>query len=254
MTYRSINVRVNGNPYTGIVVKNVTYIPISSLFPIGDSVNSDGDGKFTVIGRKVQGVSQNGIWYIPWSSDPAIHATPDKKGGWIFVKAKATPAPTPSPSSGDSSGSTTKPTPPQTYTPPKIGDLFGDKTVIAVIKGRVVNDSFCFSLDAPNENGIGNLILDTGAFELTIAKGIADAMTPPLTNLGNIVIGGIGGSETAYRSQYSFILGETTYTDVPCIVDPNFTAADSLFGFSFLEQNNLSISLDIPNATLLILK
>lgn len=93
---------------------------------------------------------------------------------------------------------------------------------IATIQGTIVDDAFYFSLTV-NGNTVDNMILDTGAFELTFNGDVANALGLP--NLGAIQIGGVGGTAEAYQSVCSLQIGGQTYSDVPCIVDPNFQDA-----------------------------
>ncbi|MDQ0201666.1 putative aspartyl protease [Neobacillus ginsengisoli] len=94
------------------------------------------------------------------------------------------------------------------------------------------------------------MILDTGAFELTFNGDVANALGLP--NLGAIQIGGIGGTTQAYQSVCNLQIGDQMYSDVPCIVDPDFQDA-GLFGLRFFVDNQLALQLDPNSQTLTIL-
>jgi predicted aspartyl protease len=120
---------------------------------------------------------------------------------------------------------------------------------LAVIPGTIQNDAFYFTLNV-NGTAVPNMIMDTGAFELTFNANVANALGLP--NLGAIQIGGVGGSASAYQSVCNLNIGGQTYSNVPCIVDPSFTDA-GLFGLRFFVDNQLALLLDTVNQQLLIL-
>ncbi|QSO46343.1 retropepsin-like aspartic protease [Alicyclobacillus mengziensis] len=120
---------------------------------------------------------------------------------------------------------------------------------LAVIPGSIQNDAFYFTLSV-NGTDVPNMIMDTGAFELTFNASVANALGLP--NLGAIQIGGVGGSASAYQSVCNLNIGGQTYSNVPCIVDPSFTDA-GLFGLRFFVDNQLALLLDPVNQQLLIL-
>lgn len=121
--------------------------------------------------------------------------------------------------------------------------------VVTTIQGSVVNDAFYFTLGV-NGNDVPNMIMDTGAFELTFNGQLADALGLP--NLGAIQIGGVGGTVQAYQSVCDLQIGDQLYQSVPCIVDPNFSDS-GLFGLRFFIDNQLALQLDPNNQTLTIL-
>lgn len=120
---------------------------------------------------------------------------------------------------------------------------------LAVIPGSIQNDAFYFTLNV-NGTNVPNMILDTGAFELTFNERVAKELGLP--HLGTIQIGGVGGRAAAYRSRCILQLGGRTYPNVPCIVDPSFQDA-GLFGLRFFVDNQLSPLLDTVTQQLLIL-
>ncbi|GMA57597.1 hypothetical protein GCM10025858_21000 [Alicyclobacillus sacchari] len=67
------------------------------------------------------------------------------------------------------------------------------------------------------------LQLDTGAYEPLFTA--ADAKLLHLPNLGSIAVSGIGGEDQAYMSQVSLDIGGQHFADIPCIVDPSYTAS-----------------------------
>ncbi|EPZ47396.1 retropepsin-like aspartic protease [Alicyclobacillus acidoterrestris] len=116
----------------------------------------------------------------------------------------------------------------------------GAYSVLARIPGTVENDAFYFTL---NVNGVDvpQMILDTGAFELTFNATVADSLG--LKNLGPIQIGGVGGTVQAYQSVCTLNFGGRTYQDVPCIVDPDFSGS-GLFGLRFFVDSQYALALD----------
>lgn len=120
---------------------------------------------------------------------------------------------------------------------------------LAAIPGVIQNDAFYFTLNVNGEN-VAGMVMDTGAFELTFNGQIANQLGLP--NLGTIQIGGVGGNASAYQSVCNLVIGGRQYTNVPCIVDPNFSEA-GLFGLRFFVDNNLALALDTVNDKLLIL-
>ena len=119
---------------------------------------------------------------------------------------------------------------------------------IATIQGTIQNDAFYFPLDV-NGQMVPNMVLDTGAFELTFNGTVAQQLGLPL--LRQIQIGGVGGNATAYESVCHISLGGQQYNNVPCIVDPNFSL-NGLFGLRFFVDNKLSLTLDTVSQQLTI--
>ncbi|WEG11020.1 retropepsin-like aspartic protease [Pullulanibacillus sp. KACC 23026] len=117
------------------------------------------------------------------------------------------------------------------------------------IRGKVRDDAFYFTLNA-NGRRVNNMILDTGAFELTFNEQVASALRLP--NLGAIQIGGVGGTVQAYQSVCTIQIGNETYSNVPCIVDPEFQEP-GLFGLRFFVDNQLSLELN-PNLETLTIR
>ncbi|MCZ8516832.1 retropepsin-like aspartic protease [Paenibacillus filicis] len=120
---------------------------------------------------------------------------------------------------------------------------------VATIQGSIVNDAFYFDLGV-NGTVVPGMILDTGAFELTFNDQVANVLGLP--NLGNIQIGGVGGTVQAYQSVCTLQIGNSIFADVPCIIDPGFTDA-GLFGLRFFVDNQLSLQLDTTSQVLNIL-
>lgn len=120
---------------------------------------------------------------------------------------------------------------------------------LASIPGIIQNDAFYFTV---NVNGVDvpDMVMDTGAFELTFNGNVANALGLP--NLGPIQIGGVGGTSSAYQSACNLNIGGQTYSNIPCIVDPSFSLA-GLFGLRFFVDNQLALALDTVNQQLLIL-
>ncbi|MCY0876139.1 MAG: retropepsin-like aspartic protease [Firmicutes bacterium] len=217
MDYASILVEINGEPSLGIVVGDVTYVIWTALNLLGTPYEHTGYGMFTIDGQTVQGVVVDGNTYLPWGVlAPDIRAE-KIDGGWNFVTDVAT------------SGS-------QNSQP------------IAVIDGSVQQDAFYFTLTV-NGTDVPDMIMDTGAFELTFNAQVADALGLP--NLGAEEIGGVGGSAQAYQSQCDLTIGGHSFTNVPCIVDPSFTS-NGLFGLRFYIDNQLQLQLNPIAQTLTI--
>jgi predicted aspartyl protease len=122
-------------------------------------------------------------------------------------------------------------------------------TEIASIPGNIQNDAFYFTVTV-NGTDIPNMILDTGAFELTFNGDVAQVLGLP--HLDSIQIGGVGGLVTAYQSVCNLTIGNQVYPNVPCIVDPDFPDP-GLFGLRFFVDNQLALTLDPVNQVLLIL-
>lgn len=120
---------------------------------------------------------------------------------------------------------------------------------IAIYKGTIKNDAFYF---APIINGerVFGMILDTGAFELTFSKRVADRLNLP--NLGSIEIGGIGGTASAYLSQCTITIRDRVYSNVPCVVDPELTDLAGLFGLRFFVDNQITLELNPVRQTLVL--
>lgn len=127
----------------------------------------------------------------------------------------------------------------------------GTTTQIAQISGQIVADAFFFSVSMTGEKGQMTvpLILDTGAFEMLLSQDIATSLGLP--NLGDIPVGGIGGSVQAYKSEVDVTLGNAQFLKVPCVVDPSFTGA-GLFGLRFFIDNRLALTLYLVQHLLII--
>lgn len=120
---------------------------------------------------------------------------------------------------------------------------------LAVLSGTIQNDAFYFTVNV-NGTDVADMIMDTGAFELTFNAQVANELGLP--NLGALQIGGVGGSASAYQSVCNLNIGGQIYSDVPCIVDPSFSSP-GLFGLKFFVDNQLALALDTVNQQLLIL-
>lgn len=216
MEYASINVQINGEPSVGIVVGDVAYVIWTALNMLGTAYEHTGYGLFTIAGQQVQGVVVDGNTFLPWDVlAPDIH--PERiDGGWDFVTG---------------SGATATGVQP-----------------IAVIDGSVQQDAFYFTLTV-NGTAVADMIMDTGAFELTFNAQVAQTLGLP--NLGALEIGGVGGSAQAYQSQCDLTLGSQTFSAVPCIVDPSFTSS-GLFGLRFFVDNQFQLQLNPTAQTLTI--
>ncbi|MCY0901721.1 MAG: retroviral-like aspartic protease family protein [Firmicutes bacterium] len=209
----SIQVQINGEPSSGIVVGDVTYVIWTALSMLGTPFEHSGFGTFVIGGETVTGVVVDGNTYLPWNVlAPGI--TPVRiDGGWNFTTAPAAPPP-----------------------------------LVATIQGAVQQDAFYFTVNV-NGTSVPDMILDTGAFELTFNATVAQSLGLP--NLGSEQIGGVGGTAEAYQSECSLVLGTQAFANVPCIVDPSFTD-NGLFGLRFFVDNQLQLTLNPGTATLLI--
>ena len=119
---------------------------------------------------------------------------------------------------------------------------------VATFRGAVRQDAFCFTVNV-NGTPVKDMILDTGAFELTFNGTVAKSLGLP--NLGPLQIGGVGGAAQAYRSRCNVQIGNRTFHNVPCIVDPSFTDT-GLFGLRFFIDNHLKLELNPATRTLQI--
>ncbi|MFD1678135.1 retropepsin-like aspartic protease [Alicyclobacillus fodiniaquatilis] len=121
-------------------------------------------------------------------------------------------------------------------------------TPLATYYGKIENDALNFTL---NVNGawVENMILDTGAFELTFNGTTAQNLGLP--NLGAIQIGGVGGEVEAYQSVCTLNVGAHVFENVPCIVDPDFSST-GLFGLRFFVDNQLLLVVDPTTQTFTI--
>lgn len=119
---------------------------------------------------------------------------------------------------------------------------------IARIRGDVTADAFYFPLQV-NRFIVPDMILDTGAYELTFSGQVAQALR--LTRLGTQQIMGVGGATSAYRSQCDLYFDTRMYRNVPCVVDPDFPGAGAgLFGLRFFVDARLTIELNTVTETL----
>lgn len=120
--------------------------------------------------------------------------------------------------------------------------------LIALYRGNVRDDAFYF---APIINGrrIRDVVLDTGAFELTFNARVASILKLP--NLGTIEISGVGGTVEAYQSRCTIRMWKHVYQDVPCIVHPALEE-QALFGLRFFIDNGFKLSLNPKSATLAV--
>ncbi|WDL95796.1 retropepsin-like aspartic protease [Alicyclobacillus sp. ALC3] len=119
-------------------------------------------------------------------------------------------------------------------------------TRIAQIKGSVQYDSFQFPLIV-NGVSVPDMVLDTGAFELTFNAKVAKQLNLPV--LQPVQIGGVGGQATAYTSSCRLNLGGHIYRNVPCVVDPSLSE-NGLFGLRFFIDQSLALTLN-PGRSLL---
>jgi predicted aspartyl protease len=116
------------------------------------------------------------------------------------------------------------------------------------LTGNIRNHAFFFTLNV-NETKVPNIMLDTGAVELTFNGRVAKALRLP--NLGSVRVSGIGGTTRAYRSRCNLKIGRNVYRHVPCIVVPEFTSS-GLFGLRFFIDNQLKLELNPKAETFLI--
>ncbi len=120
----------------------------------------------------------------------------------------------------------------------------------AVYKGKIQNNAFYFTVTV-NGKQIHNMMLDTGAFELTFDGKVADKLGLP--RLGVIKVSGIGGVTLAYLSRCILTVGRVVYRNVPCIIVPQFKSP-GLFGLRFLIDQQLKLELNPIKQTLMITK
>ncbi|WP_206922732.1 retroviral-like aspartic protease family protein [Alicyclobacillus suci] len=122
------------------------------------------------------------------------------------------------------------------------------REIIARIRGDVTADAFYFPLRV-NRFIVPDMVLDTGAYELTFSGAVAQALNLP--HLGQQEITGVGGQSTAYRSQCDIYFDTRMYRNVPCVVDPALPSA-GLFGLRFFVDTHLGIELHPAHQTMVI--
>lgn len=124
--------------------------------------------------------------------------------------------------------------------------------VLAVWNIDVVDNGFFFDLPVqvadPNVKSIGKMQLDTGAFEILLDKGIADAIGLP--NQGTQQFVGVDGKpQDGYNSTLPVKVGDKVI-NMPCVVDPFWNAMSGsigLFGMKGLIDNHIGLDVD-PDA------
>ncbi len=128
-------------------------------------------------------------------------------------------------------------------------EIPADDTAVASVPISVFANGIFFNATSGNDHVM--LQLDTGAFEPLFTA--ADAKLLGLPNLGTIQVAGVGGEDNAYISEVSLNIGGKDFTDIPCIVDPNYTGA-SLFGYGFFQAKGYDILVSQKHNTLTIMK
>lgn len=251
-TYKTMKVMVNGAEFNAIGVPigktDVTYVDVAALDKLGTKYSKvNTQGEYLIGGTYVKGIVQGGIDFVPWYT-LALPAHIDDKlvsGQWEF--SYSPPAPTPVSTSNpatsvskiavtvtNSDGSTQSFDSAQANTPKPLGSF----------KGLVANDALIVTVP-----GIAaHMQFDTGAFELLLSGPIGTALNLP--NLGPQNVGGIGGQNTAYKSEIDIQIGDKVYPKQPCVVDPSYSEwNDGLFGLKFLNDNKIKFNIDLESST-----
>lgn len=109
-------------------------------------------------------------------------------------------------------------------------------------------DSFQFThaITGPKGTQDVDFTYDTGAYTPLFSKAAASALGLP--NLGPVTVSGVGGSNTAYNSEFGIQIGSRSFVKQPCIVDDSFQ--QNLYGASFLMNNKLAIFIDPVKQTI----
>ena len=217
--YPSIRASVNGKPYAAIVVAKDTYVSWTAWRDLKCNLTKVLYGDVQIDGHKPPQVVQSANTYIRWKDLPNVHAVAINRG-WEFTASLTGAEP-------DSLG-----------------------TLIAEYQIDVFNDAFFFGEEMPQMQiadgswvGVGHLQIDTGSFEDLITKGVATL--DGLPNLGPTTIGGIGGMDTAYKTEANIKLGNTIIPNQPFVVDPNYNAMDDgLWGAHTLIASHIAMYLN----------
>lgn len=99
-----------------------------------------------------------------------------------------------------------------------------------------------------NGTAIGNLVLDTGNFELTFSSEAAKRLKLP--HMGTQEIMGVDGKPfMVSTSQVQWALSEGDVLTLPCIINPYYTTCDGLIGMRALIEHNLDIRVSWLTAT-----
>lgn len=119
---------------------------------------------------------------------------------------------------------------------------------IAVLKGKMVNDLFFVALKV-NGSKVHPVVVDTGAATLIFNGDVARRLKLP--NLGRVLVGGVGGTVSAFRSKCNLEIGKRLYKNVPCVVITGFSK-QALLGLKFFRDRRLALFLDPSKQTLKI--
>lgn len=119
--------------------------------------------------------------------------------------------------------------------------------VIADTPMLLLGDAIYFG--AKDGSAYGNFQLDTGAYEPLINPETAALWDLP--NLSPAPIYGVGGAvSNAYNSMIpSLTIGNSTFINIPCVVDPAWQRP-SLFGYKFFVDNQYGLYVDPNNFTI----
>lgn len=117
--------------------------------------------------------------------------------------------------------------------------------VIGVISGQVVNGGFYFNLPVKNASGEMVDVLwlrDTGCSpDMLVTAGTAAQLGLP--NMGVEDVSGVGGAQSAHKTQVVFDLGGHEFT-VPAIVDESTSFGINLFGAGLPLNDQMTESID----------
>lgn len=121
---------------------------------------------------------------------------------------------------------------------------------VAVVHGQIRRDKFFFPCQV-NQRRIGNVVLDTGAFDLILSDQIAKQLN--LTRHQPLAVRGISGTATAWRSRCNLTVGGKYFRNVSCVIMKDLPYS-ALFGLRFFIDKGYRLLLDPKNATLSILR
>lgn len=89
-----------------------------------------------------------------------------------------------------------------------------------------------------NNQAVGNMVFDTGNFELMFSTETATRIG--ITATGKQQIEGVDGIPfMAYTSTCTLQIGKRSFKNVPCIINHKYKQSDGLFGLRFLIDRNI---------------
>lgn len=121
-------------------------------------------------------------------------------------------------------------------------------SLVASVPVSIYQDQVLFNVTSTGYRELFQL--DTGAQIPLINKQVANELHLPV--IAKTTVEGVTGQDQAYDSQISFSIGGKTFTNVPCVVDPNYTST-SLIGYDFFVKNGYDILLSQSQGTLTLL-